>query len=147
MDTVDRLTRSKIMSSVGQKNTGAEILLRGALHRIGLRYRLHDRSLPGSPDIVFPRYHAVIFVNGCYWHSHGCSRSTIPRSRRKFWTAKFNANKLRDARSRDRLIEQDWRVLTVWECSLRGKAARPLSSVASAVQSWLRSSKRIGEIP
>jgi DNA mismatch endonuclease (patch repair protein) len=93
MDTVDLATRSKIMSAVGRKDTGAELLLRSALHRIGLRYRLHDRSLPGTPDLVFPRFCAVIFVHGCYWHSHGCYRSTVPKSHRKFWIAKFAANR------------------------------------------------------
>jgi DNA mismatch endonuclease (patch repair protein) len=99
MDTVDHQTRSKIMASVGQKDTGAELLLRGALHKIGLRYRLHDRSLAGSPDLVFPRFHAVVFVHGCYWHSHGCYRSTVPKSRREFWTKKFDANRARDERN------------------------------------------------
>ena len=70
----------ELRRSVGQKDTGAEILLRRALHKIGLRYKLHDRSLPGSPDIVFPRFHAVVFVHGCYWHSHGCHRSTVPKN-------------------------------------------------------------------
>src|SRR6185295_17171391 len=99
MDTVDNETRSKIMASVGQKNTGAEKILRSALHKAGLRYRLHDRTLPGSPDLVFPRFRAAIFVHGCYWHAHGCHRSTVPKSRRDFWTDKFHANRLRDERN------------------------------------------------
>src|SRR5438105_14342686 len=125
MDTVDRQTRSRIMSCVGQKNTGAEILLRTSLHRIGLRYRLHDRSLPGSPDLVFPRFHAVVFVHGCYWHSHGCYRSTVPKSRHEFWTEKFRANRSRDEKNVKLLLESGRRVLTVWECSLRGRTAKP----------------------
>src|SRR5882672_7575029 len=99
MDTVDRQTRSKIMASVGQKDTGAELLLRRSLHRIGLRYRLHDRSLPGSPDLVFPRFNAVVFVHGCYWHSHGCYLSTIPKANRRFWVTKFATNRLRDEKN------------------------------------------------
>jgi DNA mismatch endonuclease (patch repair protein) len=146
VDTVDSQTRSKIMSSVGQKDTGAEIVLRTALHRIGLRYRLHDRSLPGSPDLVFPRFHAAIFVHGCYWHCHGCYRSTIPKSRRQFWTDKFDANRSRDQRNVSVLLERGWRVLTVWECALRGKTAGPSSAVAQAVRAWLDSSERVGEI-
>lgn len=145
MDTVDRATRSKIMSRVGQKNTGAELLLRISLHRLGLRYRLHDRSLPGSPDLVFPRFKAVVFVHGCYWHSHGCHRSMVPKSRRRFWTEKFNANRLRDERKQNLLLESGWRVMTVWECALRGKTARPSIDVAIAVASWLKSSRRTGE--
>src|SRR3982750_1540764 len=89
MDTVDSQTRSKIMAGVGQKKTGAGLIFGEALHRIGLRYALHDRSLPGSPDIVFPRFKAVVFVHGCYWHSHGCYRSTVPKSRQQFWNEKF----------------------------------------------------------
>ena len=116
MDTVDRETRSRIMARVGQKNTGAELVLRRALHEIGLRYKLHDRSLPGSPDLVFPRFRAVIFVHGCYWHSHGCYKSTVPKSRRAFWTDKFSANRERDQRNIRLLMERGWRTMVVWEC-------------------------------
>jgi DNA mismatch endonuclease, patch repair protein len=146
MDTVDSQTRSKIMSRVGQKNTGAEILLRTALHRAGLRYRLHDRSLPGSPDLVFPRFRAVVFVHGCYWHSHGCLRSTVPKSRRQFWTAKFDANRSRDEKNLNLLLEGGWRVLIVWECAIRGKTAMPTPTIATSVKSWLESRARTGEI-
>lgn len=146
MDTVDSQTRSKIMARVGQKNTGAEMMLRRALHRRGLRYRLHDRSLPGSPDIVFPRFNSVLFVHGCYWHSHGCYRSTIPKSSREFWTNKFETNRTRDERSRKLLVSQGWRVLTVWECALRGKLSSPVEDVADAVWDWLGSEVQMGEI-
>ena len=144
MDTVDKAVRSKIMARVGQKDTGAEMLLRRALHKIGLRYRLHDRSLPGSPDIVFPRFNAVVFVHGCYWHAHGCYRSTVPKSRRKFWTEKFKANHLRDERNVKSLLDQRWRVLTVWECAVRGKTARP--NISLHVNRWLELRARTGEI-
>lgn len=146
MDTVDPHTRSKIMARVGQKNTGAELMLRRALHRKGLRYKLHDRSLPGSPDIVFPRFKAVLFVHGCYWHSHGCYRSTVPKSRREFWIDKFQANRLRDERSRKVLASEGWRVLTVWECALRGKLSSSVDYIADAVGEWLASEAQIGEI-
>ncbi len=146
MDTVDKATRSRIMASVGQRDTGVERILRSALHRTGLRYRLHVRSLPGSPDLVFPRYRAVVFVHGCYWHAHGCHRSTIPRSSRDFWSGKFAANKLRDAKKETALLEAGWRVMTVWECSLRGKTARQPEKVAAAIRKWLFSSSRRGRI-
>jgi DNA mismatch endonuclease (patch repair protein) len=146
MDTVDSQTRSRIMSRVGQKDTDAEITIRGALHRIGLRYRLHDRSLPGSPDIVFPRFRAVVFVHGCYWHSHGCYRSTVPKSRTQFWTDKFDANRARDERNLNLLLESGWRVLIIWECALKGKTAKPPGAVAQAVKAWLNSSERVGQI-
>lgn len=134
------------MASVGQKNTGAEVLLRCALHRVGLRYRLHDRSLPGTPDLVFPCFHAAVFVHGCYWHSHGCYRSTVPKSRREFWTEKFDANRLRDERNLRLLHDSGWRILIVWECSLRGKTAKTSSAIAKAVKAWLESSQSIGEM-
>jgi DNA mismatch endonuclease (patch repair protein) len=137
MDTVDRQTRSKIMASVGQKNTGAELLLRSALHKIGLRYRLHVRSLPGSPDLAFPRFKAVAFVHGCYWHSHGCYRSTVPKSRREFWMGKFAANRERDERNARRLMADGWRVMVVWECALLGKNALPAGDVARQFRVWL----------
>lgn len=139
MDTVDTQTRSKIMARVGQKNTGAEMLLRRVLPRRGLRYRLHDRSLPGSPDIVLPRYRAALCVHGCYWHSHGCYRSTVLKSRREFWTHKFETNCLRDERNRELLVAAKWRVLTVWECALLGKLSIPAEDVADAVKCWLES--------
>ena len=146
MDTVDKATRSKIMASVGQKDTGPETLLRSALHKRGLRYRLHDRSLPGSPDLVFPHFNAVIFVHGCYWHSHGCYRSTIPKSRRDFWSKKFKANQERDERKIRNLIEDGWRVLIVWECALVGKSRKPIDSVVDAVAAWLKSAKTEDQI-
>ncbi len=138
MDTVDKATRSRIMSLVGQKDTGPEIILRSALHKLGVRYRLHDKSLPGSPDLVFPRYRAVVFVHGCYWHSHGCYRSTIPKTRRRFWQSKFLANKERDERNVRLLKESGWRVMIVWECIVRGKAGQPAGVVAKQLRSWLR---------
>lgn len=146
MDTVDRQTRSKIMASVGQKNTGAELLLRSTLHKIGLRYRLHDRSLPGSPDLVFPRFKAVAFVHGCYWHSHGCYRTTIPKSRREFWIEKFFANRERDERNICRLIAEGWRVMVVWECSLLGKDSLTEGEVARQFRTWLAGRLQRGDI-
>lgn len=147
MDTVDTETRSRIMSSVRQRDTGAETTLRSALHAVGLRYRLHDRTLPGSPDLVLPKYRALIFVHGCYWHSHGCYKSTVPKSRRQFWQEKFAANRDRDERNVSLLREQGWRVLIVWECILKGKIAEPAGNVAKSVISWLKSDQLFGEIP
>jgi len=138
MDTVDKATRSLIMSRVGQKNTGPEIILRSILHRTGFRYRLHDRTLPGSPDLVFRRFGAVIFVHGCYWHSHGCHRSTVPKSHRVFWKDKFAANRRRDGRNVRLLEECGWRVMVVWECELLGKNASPAHEVAERIREWLQ---------
>ena len=147
MDTVDRQTRARIMSSVGQKNTSAEIALRSALHAARLRYRLHDRTLSGSPDLVFSKYRVVIFVHGCYWHSHGCYKSTVPKSRRQFWQDKFKTNRERDERNVRLLREQGWRVLTVWECILKGKTAESAGNVVTAVKAWLESNETLGEVP
>jgi DNA mismatch endonuclease, patch repair protein len=141
MDTVDKATRSRIMSLVGQKDTGPETALRLALHKLGVRYRLHDKSLPGSPDLVFPRYKAVVFVHGCYWHSHGCYRSTIPKTRRRFWTSKFLANKERDERIVRLLAESGWRVMIVWECTLIGKTSLSTGVIAKSIRSWLINEK------
>jgi DNA mismatch endonuclease, patch repair protein len=147
MDTVDKATRSRIMSSVGRKNTGPEKSLRYVLHKAGLRYRLHDRALPGSPDLVFPRFRSVIFIHGCYWHSHGCYKSTVPKSRNEFWAAKFCANKLRDRRNVQLLTEKYWRVMVVWECAITGKSAYSSAKLAARIYTWLNASKPFAVIP
>ena len=103
------------MARVKQRNTKPELLLRRALHRLGFRYRVNDRRLPGSPDLVFPSRRAVIFVNGCFWHDHaGCRFATKPRTRVKFWREKFRENKKRDRRNYAALNDEGWRVLIVW---------------------------------
>ena len=135
------------MSSVGQKDTGPETLLRHALHKAGLRYRLHDRTLPGSPDLVFPKYRAVIFVHGCYWHFHRCHKSTVPKSSRDFWEDKFSANRERDERNVKLLLRDGWRVLTVWECTLVGKHALSPDAVVGRTRGWLSGADKWGEIP
>lgn len=112
--------RQRIMKSVRSRNTRPELAVRRFLHGAGLRYRLHDRSLPGSPDLVFRTYRAVVFVHGCFWHRHpGCSRATTLKTRTDFWRAKFDANVVRDQAAIAALEEQGWRVLVVWECSTR----------------------------
>jgi len=147
MDTVDRKTRSRIMASVGQRDTGAEMGLRRALHRLGLRYRLHDRKLPGSPDLVFPRFRAVVFVHGCFWHVHeGCKYATMPSSRKVFWREKFEANKKRDRRNFDALLANGWRVLVVWECAVKGKKDSELKGLGERVKKCLTLEKRYMEI-
>lgn len=146
MDRVDAQTRSRIMASVGQKNTGAELVLRRALHRSGLRYRLHVKDLPGRPDLVLPRFHAAIFVHGCYWHAHGCYRSTVPQTRKEFWREKFAANRARDARKAEELRASGWRVLIVWECALKGKTAPPLEVTVSSVVQWLHAEEETGVV-
>ncbi|MHB9038570.1 MAG: very short patch repair endonuclease [Armatimonadota bacterium] len=122
MDTVDKATRSRIMSAVKQRGTKAEIELRHALHRLGFRYRLNDKRLPGSPDLVLPRYHVVIFVNGCFWHRHpNCSKATMPKSNVDYWRKKFAENVERDMRKESELTELGWRVIVVWQCEVSPK--------------------------
>lgn len=135
-DIVDPTTRSRMMASIRGANTKPEIRLRKALHALGFRYRLHDRRLPGSPDLVLPRYHAVVFVHGCFWHRHqGCRFATTPATRPDFWRSKFEQNKARDQRSHESLLSAGWRVATVWECALRGvKAEQTVASLAH----WLK---------
>src|SRR5258708_19566055 len=112
MDTVDKATRSRIMSSVGRKNTGPEKSLRYVLHKAGLRYRLHDRALPGSPDLVFPRFRSVIFIDGCYWHSHGCYKSTVPKLRNEFWAKSFARTSLAGLSPLGRVADKNPRKFT-----------------------------------
>jgi DNA mismatch endonuclease, patch repair protein len=122
MDIVDQETRSRMMRSVRQRDTLPEVRLRRALHGLGLRYRLGRRDLPGSPDIVFPRFKAVVFVHGCFWHAHNCRFATVPTTRPEFWEAKFEANRQRDARVVRELVVAGW-----WPASTILTARRQLS--------------------
>lgn len=148
MDTVDKATRSKIMSKVGQKATGPEMKLRKALFARGLRYRLNVKKLPGSPDIVLPKYKAAIFVHGCFWHRHeGCKYATMPKSRVEFWTEKFQANIERDRRNVEKLLEMGWRVAIVWECGLKGKDVEKINRTVEDIVRWLNSDRPFIEVP
>ncbi|MDR9750992.1 DNA mismatch endonuclease Vsr [Pseudomonas sp. SZMC_28357] len=112
--------RTKIMRSVSRGDTRPEILVRSLLHQLGFRFRLHQKSLPGTPDIVLPKYHTVVFVHGCFWHRHpGCRYASTPKTRQDYWLPKFEANVMRDARKEAQLHELGWRVLVVWECETR----------------------------
>lgn len=112
--------RSKIMRSVRRANTKPEIAVRRSLHALGFRFRLHRNDLPGTPDLVLPKYRIVVFVHGCFWHRHkGCSKATFPKTRTKFWTTKFRQNVARDQRNVEQLEQAGWLVLTIWECETR----------------------------
>lgn len=120
---VDVLTpeqRRHNMSRIKGKDTKPELLLRRGLHARGLRYRLHDRALPGRPDLVFPKYKTAVFVHGCFWHAHGCNLSKLPSTRQIFWSSKLAANVERDRRAINELVSAGWHVLVIWECALRG---------------------------
>lgn len=128
-DIVDRAVRSRLMGRIGSRDTKPELILRRALHARGLRYRLHDRRLPGTPDLVFRRFGAVCFVHGCFWHRHeACRYMTYPATRTDFWDAKFQANVQRDRRTKEALLEAGWRVAIVWECALRDDGGEATSS-------------------
>ena len=115
-DTVDKATRSRMMAGIRGKDTKPEKAIRSALHSAGFRYRVHVAGLPGKPDIVFPKYKAVIFVHGCFWHRHAdCWWSTTPSSNAVFWAEKFAQNVARDNRNIVDLKKMGWRVATVWE--------------------------------
>ncbi|USE81520.1 DNA mismatch endonuclease Vsr [Cupriavidus gilardii] len=112
------------MSGIRGKNTRPEIRLRKFLHKAGFRYRLHDRSLPGSPDVVLPRYRTVILVHGCFWHRHrNCRLATTPGTNVEFWQRKFSSNVERDSLAVQKLLDGGWRVIVVWECGLKSAAA------------------------
>ena len=134
------------MASISAKNTKPELLLRKALHRKGFRYRLHDKNLPGKPDLVFRGFNAVVFVNGCFWHGHDCHLFKVPATNREFWEKKIKANQVRDAKNRDLLLEQNWRVLIVWECSTRGKGRLEFEELITDVTNWLKSDGKSMEI-
>ena len=119
---VDRLTpeaRSRLMSRIGPRDTSPELRVRSLLHRLGCRFRLHGRDLPGTPDIVMPARGAVVFVNGCFWHGHCCKIGRMPKSRLDYWGPKILANRRRDIRKTRQLRALGWRVITVRECELR----------------------------
>lgn len=125
-----------MMSGIRGKNTKPELLLRSSLHRAGFRFRLHDRHLPGRPDLVFPKHRAVVFVHGCFWHAHeGCRYFKVPSTRQEFWRSKFSANRRRDARDIQSLDEQGWRIGVVWECATREAPDLSVQQVAE----WLTS--------
>lgn len=109
-----------MMSNIKGRDTRPEIAVRRIAHRLGFRFRLHRNDLPGRPDLVFPRYRAVVFVHGCFWHRHrGCRYAYLPKTRVRFWTEKFRDNVARDRRNVDTLGKLGWRVLIIWECETR----------------------------
>ena len=137
---VDVLTpkqRSLNMSRIRGKNTKPELTLRRGLHALGFRFRLHRKDLPGCPDLVFPGRRAAIFVHGCFWHGHACPMCKMPATRTEFWQVKISGNRDRDERAVSALGAADWRVMVVWECSLRGPARLPPDAAVNAAALFL----------
>jgi len=141
-DVVDHKTRSQMMAGIRGKNTRPEIHIRSLLHRHGFRFRIHVDSLPGKPDIVLKRYRAVIFIHGCFWHAHDCHLFKLPSTRTEFWQTKIEGNKERDTVNIKVLKDSGWRVLTIWECSLKGRTRLKESALAEKISAWLS-----GDIP
>lgn len=137
-DTVSPETRSRMMSGIRGKDTKPEMILRRGLHALGFRFRLHDKRLPGKPDLVFPKYRAVIFAHGCFWHGHDCHLFKWPSSRPEFWLAKINRNREADARSEALLAQDGWRQCIVWECAMKGRTRLPLEDLIAECALWLR---------
>ena len=145
-DIVDAVTRSRMMAGIKGKNTKPEMLVRRGLHALGYRFRLHDRALPGEPDMVLPRWRAVIFVHGCFWHGHDCHLFRWPASRQDFWRQKSGRNQERDLEVEAALQHSGWRLLKIWECSIKGKSRIGSEAVISITAAWLRSDQEKGEI-
>lgn len=125
------------MSGIRGKNTKPELLIRGALHARGFRYRLHAPHVPGKPDLVLPKWKAVILVHGCFWHGHDCHLFRLPGTRTAFWEAKIERNRERDNQVLNALREAGWRVLTVWECAIRGRTRLEFPDVIDRICAWL----------
>ncbi len=120
MDCLSSSQRSRNMSRIRGKNTKPELKVRRALHAMGFRFRLHRRDLPGTPDILLPRYRIAIQVHGCYWHRHpGCHLTTTPKTNAQFWQQKFDRNVERDAKNEAALVAMGWQVMVIWECETR----------------------------
>jgi DNA mismatch endonuclease (patch repair protein) len=145
-DIVDAFTRSRMMAGITGKNTRPELQVRRALHAAGYRYRLHDRGLPGRPDLVFATRRAVMFINGCFWHGHDCELFRWPGTRQSWWREKIKATRRRDRRAVRTLLADDWRVLTIWECALKGRQRRPADQVLRQIVRWLEGRKPCHEI-
>lgn len=120
MDIVTKEKRSRMMSGIKGKNTKPELLLRSALHKLGFRFRIQRKDLPGKPDIVLSKYKTIIFVHGCFWHRHpGCKYAYTPKSNIEFWTNKLEGNAIRDRLTEKSLEEMGWRIIIVWECEVK----------------------------
>lgn len=144
-DIVDSATRSRMMSGIRSKDTRSEVEIRKKLFRLGFRYRLHNKKLPGKPDIILPKYNAVIFFHGCFWHAHDCHLFKWPSSRVKFWRNKLQRNREKDRENHEALIKLGWNILTIWECSFRGAGInkeKEIEKIIKRVVSWLHSANK-----
>ena len=137
-DVVDKDTRSRMMSGIKGKNTKPEILIRKGLFSRGFRYRLHDAKLPGKPDLVLPKFKAIILVNGCFWHKHDCHLFKWPSTRMEFWREKMLSNVERDFSNFRRYKALGYKVMVVWECALKGNDRLENNEVLDSIEEWLK---------
>lgn len=138
VDVVDPATRSRMMSGIRAKNTRPELFIRKGLHALGFRFRLHRKDIPGKPDIVLPKYRALVVIHGCFWHRHDCRYFKLPATNAEFWHRKIDQNRLRDNHNLKLQLNDGWRCLVVWECAVRASRRAPeqLDVVGLAAQ-WL----------
>lgn len=145
-DIVDKETRSRMMAGIKGKNTKPELVIRKAIFNRGFRYRIHEKKLPGKPDIVLKKYKAVIFIHGCFWHKHNCHLFKWPKSNPDFWKKKISSNKDNDLQNINKLIELGWRIAIIWECSLKGKGKLDFEELITKLCDWIESSEERLEI-
>ena len=134
--------RSKNMAAIRGKDTKPELFIRKLLHANGFRYTLNNSKLAGKPDIVFPKYRAVIFVHGCFWHVHNCPAFKWPSTREEWWKEKLSRNQVRDRKNLKELINQGWRIAIVWECALKGKYRQQPDRLIRQLSDWLKSDRK-----
>lgn len=145
-DVVSPEKRSQMMSGIRNKDTKPEMIIRKGLHAMGYRYRLHVSSLPGKPDLVLKKHNVVIFIHGCFWHAHDCHLFKWPKTRADWWRAKLMGNVEKDKENRQ-LLEQDrWRVLTIWECALKGRTRLSTEEVLDKASAWINGTAESAEI-
>jgi DNA mismatch endonuclease (patch repair protein) len=129
------MDRSANMRAIRGKDTSTEMTVRRLVHRLGYRFRLHRKGLPGKPDLVFVSRRKVIFVHGCFWHSHACKPSLVPKSNRDFWLSKLQRNKVRDKENLQSLAAKNWEALVIWQCELKD-----IEALAAKIEDFLKSS-------
>lgn len=145
-DVVTPETRSRMMSGIRGKNTKPELRVRKALHARGFRFRLHLKDLPGKPDIVLPKYKAIILINGCFWHMHDCHLFKWPSTRPNFWREKISGNKIKDGDNLNLLRYRGWRILTIWECAIKGKGKLNFDDLIKQIINWIIEGPPLKEI-
>lgn len=137
-DKFDQKTRSRVMQAVRSKNTSPEVNIRKALFSRGLRYVIHNKKLPGCPDIVFPKYKSVIFVHGCFWHGHDCKNGKLPQTNKEFWREKIKKNTERDKKNIFLLQNMGWKVKIIWSCELKNKKHFGSEKEIDEIIEWLK---------